>query len=105
VKSHARLEEKRIAATAQSSAENRVKLRSLMTSDRVDEALTRFDQLERRVDSAEGRADSLSIADGTGKPGLADEIAALEGSDKIDEELEEMKRALGKGDDDEKKGN
>ena len=38
-----------------------------------------------------------SIADGTAKPSLADEIAALEGADKIDEELEEMKRALGKG--------
>jgi len=81
-----------------------VKLRSLMTSARVDEALTRFDQLERRVDYAEGRADALSIADQT-QPSLADEIAALEGSDKIDEELEEMKRALGKGGDDEKKGN
>jgi phage shock protein A len=100
----ARSRQSQIAARLE-SAENRVKLRSLMTSDRVDEALTRFDQLERRVDYAEGRADSLSIADGTGKPGLADEIAALEGSDKIDEELEEMKRALGKGGDDEKKGN
>ena len=72
------------------------KLRSLMTSDRVDDALARFDQLERRVDYAEGRADALSIADGTDKPSLADEISALEGSDKIDAELEEMKRALGK---------
>ena len=94
----ARSRQSQIAARLE-SAENRVKLRSLMTSDRVDEALTRFDQLERRVDYAEGRADSLSIADGTGKPGLADEIAALEGSDKIDEELEEMKRALGKSGD------
>jgi phage shock protein A len=78
---------------------NRVKLRSLMTSDRVDDALARFELLERRVDYAEGRADALSIADGSAKPSLADEIAALESSDKIDEELEEMKRALGKGDD------
>ena len=84
------------------SAENRVKLRTLMTNERVDEALTRFDQLERRVDYAEGRADALSIADGTGKPTLSDEIAALEGADKIDEELEEMKRALGMGDGDKK---
>ncbi len=91
----ARSRQTQIAARLE-SAENRVKLRSLMTSERVDEALTRFDQLERRVDYAEGRADSLRIA-GEGPPSLADEIAALEGSDKIDEELEEMKRALGKG--------
>ena len=91
----ARSRQSQIAARLE-SAENRVKLRSLMTSERVDEALTRFDQLERRVDYAEGRADALSIADQT-QPSLADEIAALEGSDKIDAELEEMKRAL-KGD-------
>lgn len=77
------------------SAENRVKLRSLMTNERVDDALSRFDQLERRVDYAEGRADALSIADGSGKPSLSDEIAALEGADAIDDELEQMKRALG----------
>ena len=76
------------------SAENRVKLRTLLASERVDEALARFDQLERRVDYAEGRADALGLADGSGKPSLADEIAALAGADKIDEELEAMKRAL-----------
>lgn len=76
------------------SAENRVKLRTLLASERVDEAMARFDQLERRVDYAEGRADALSLADGTKQPSLADEIAALAGQDKIDEELEEMKRAL-----------
>jgi len=97
----ARSRQSQIAARLE-SAENRVKLRSLMTSERVDEALTRFDQLERRVDYAEGRADALSIADQS-QPSLADEIAALEGSDKIDEELEAMKRALGKGSDADKK--
>ena len=60
--------------------------------------MARFDQLERRVDYAEGRADALSLADQSSKPSLADEINALAGQDKIDEELEAMKRAL-KGDD------
>ncbi len=90
----ARSRQTQIAARLE-SAENRVKLRSLMTNERVDDALARFDQLERRVDYAEGRADALSIADGTSKPSLADEISALEGSDKVDAELEAMKRALG----------
>ncbi len=76
------------------SAENRVKLRTLLASERVDEAMARFDQLERRVDYAEGRADALGLADGRSKPSLADEINALAGQDKIDEELEAMKRAL-----------
>ena len=78
------------------SAENRVKLRTLMSTERTDEALARFDQLERRVDYAEGRAEALSIADQSGKPSLSDEIAALEGADQIDDELEQMKKALNK---------
>ena len=81
------------------SAENRVKLRTLMSTERTDEALARFDQLERRVDYAEGRADALSIADDGDRNSLADEIAALEGSDAIDDELAQMKKALGKPED------
>lgn len=90
----ARSRQTQIAARLE-SAENRFKLRNLMTNERVDEALTRFDQLERRVDYAEGRADALNIAQ-DGQKSLADEFAELEGGDKVDEELEEMKRALGK---------
>ncbi len=78
------------------SAENRVKLRSLMSTERTDDALAKFDQMERRVDYAEGRAEALSIADQSGTPSLSDEIAALEGADAIDDELAEMKKALGK---------
>jgi len=88
----ARSRQSQIAARLE-SAENRVKLRSLMTNERVDDALTRFDQLERRVDYAEGRAEALNINQGGGT--LADQFAALEGGDKVDAELEEMKRALG----------
>ena len=91
----ARSRQSQIAARLE-SAENRVKLRSLMTNERVDEALTRFDQLERRVDYAEGRAEALNINESGGS--LADQFAALEGGDKVDAELEEMKRALGMGD-------
>lgn len=90
----ARSRQTQIAARLE-SAENRVKLRGLMTNERVDEALARFDQLERRVDYAEGRADALNIAQ-DGPKSLADEFAALEGSERVDEELEAMKQALGK---------
>ena len=92
----ARSRQSAIAARLE-SAENRVKLRSLLASERVDEAMSRFDQLERRVDYAEGRADALGL-EGNKQPTLADEIAALEGSDAIDDELEAMKRAAGKSD-------
>ncbi len=90
----ARSRQTQIAARLE-SAENRVKLRTLMSTERTDEALSRFDQMERRVDYAEGRADALNIAE-QGTPSLSDEIAALEGADAIDDELAEMKKALGK---------
>jgi phage shock protein A len=89
----ARSRQTQIAARLE-SAENRVKLRTLLTTERVDEALTRFDQLERRVDDAEGRADALALAQDGGKLSLADEISALAVGDKVDAELAEMKLAL-----------
>jgi len=88
----ARSRQSSIAARLQ-SAENRVKLRTLLSSERVDEALVRFDQLERRVDYAEGRAEAMSLGDSR-QPTLAEEIAALQDGDTIDAELAEMKRAM-----------
>jgi phage shock protein A len=83
------------------SAENRVKLRTMYNGDKVREAFSRFDLLERRVDMAEGRADALGMAEDErkvlGQRNLDDEFAALAGSDKVDEELEAMKAAMKKG--------
>ena len=76
------------------SAENRVKLRSLMTNERVDDALSRFDQLERRVDYAEGRAEAMSMGDDRRQPSLSEEIAALAAGDKIESDLESLKRKM-----------
>ena len=95
----ARSRQTQIAARLE-SAENRVRLRSLMTSERVDEALARFEQLERHADYAEGRADALRIAGesrgGDGEAGLSEQIAALEETGHVDAELDRMRRSLGK---------
>ncbi|PNU02299.1 phage shock protein PspA [Novosphingobium guangzhouense] len=88
----ARSRQSSIAARLQ-SAENRVKLRTLLSNERVDEAMARFDQLERRVDYAEGRAEAMSLSDHR-QPTLAEEIAALADGDSIDAELAEMKRQM-----------
>jgi phage shock protein A len=62
----------------------------------VRDAFSRFDQLERRVDEAQGYADALAI--GADKPRtLGDEIDALSSVDEIDEELAAMKKAIKKG--------
>ena len=78
------------------SAENRVKLREMYNGEKMQDAFSRFEYLERQVDFAEGRADSLNMG---GEPqSLENQIAALESSDKVDEELEAMKAAMKKGD-------
>jgi phage shock protein A len=88
----ARSRQRSIAARLE-SAENRVKLRTLLSNERVDEALARFDHLERRVDYAEGRAEAMALAD-SAQPSLAEEIAALESSDKVEKELEALKASM-----------
>jgi len=82
------------------SAENRVKLRTMYNGDKVREAFSRFDLLERRVDMTEGHADALALGQDERKAldqrNLEDEFAALAGSDKVDEELAAMKKAMNK---------
>ena len=75
------------------SAENQVKLRTMYNGDKVREAFSRFDILERRVDEAQGYADALAIGSDAPRT-LGDEIAALETFDVVDAELEAMKKAM-----------
>ena len=70
------------------SAHNRTKLREMYAGQKVEEAFSRFDVLERRVDFAEGRADAAGL--GVEKT-LDEEIAELRSADKVDAELEAMK--------------
>ena len=56
---------------------------------KVDEAFSRFDVLERRVDYAEGRADALAL--GAPPKTLDEEIAELRNAEKVDAELEALK--------------
>ena len=76
------------------SAENKIRLRDMFAGARTQDAFSRFDELERRVDLAEGRAEAMGM--GSSVPSLEDEISALQTSDKVDAELEAMKAALKK---------
>jgi phage shock protein A len=71
------------------SANQRVRLREMTAGPRVDEAFSRFDQLERQVDHAEGRADALML--GAPPRTLDEEISELRNAEKIDAELEALK--------------
>jgi len=77
------------------SANNRVRLREITNGSRVQDAFSRFDVLERRVDFAEGRADAAGL--GAAPKTLEEEIAELRSSEKVDAELEALKARLNKG--------
>jgi phage shock protein A len=77
------------------SAHNRIKVREAYAGAKVEEAFSRFDILERRVDMAEGRADALSL--GGAPKTLEEEIAELKSSEKVDAALAELKAANKKG--------
>lgn len=76
------------------SAENRIRLREMTHGDRTQDAFSRFDILERRVDEAEGRADALSLGH---KKSLEEEFADLQAADKVADELAALKAAHNKG--------
>ena len=75
------------------SANNRYKLREMYAGAKTQDAFSRFDVLERRVDDAEGRAEALGL--GTVKT-LDEEIAELRSSDRVDAELEALKARIAK---------
>lgn len=74
------------------SAHNRMKLREAYAGARVEDAFSRFEMLERRVDLAEGRADAAGL--GANAKTLEEEIAELRSSEKVDAELEALKARL-----------
>jgi phage shock protein A len=78
------------------SAENKFRLRELIGGERTADAMSRFEDLERRVDIAEGRADAMAM--GGSERSLEDEFDDLRASDAIDEELAAMKARMGKKD-------
>ena len=75
------------------SANNRFRLREMFAGAKTQDAFSRFDTLERRVDEAEGRAEAMGLS---GPKSLDEEIAELRSSDRVDAELAALKARLGK---------
>ncbi len=75
------------------SANNRYRLRDMYAGPKTQEAFSRFGELERRADEAEGRAEAMGL--GVSKS-LEDEIAELRQSDRVDAELAALKARLNK---------
>ena len=82
-------------ATRLESANQRARMREMYAGAKIDDAFSRFDLMERRVDLAEGRADAA----GMGAPKtLEEEFAELRASEKVEAELAALKaRVSGQG--------
>ncbi len=72
------------------TASSRLKVKTKLSSEKVNDALNRFDTYERKIDDIESQVESYEI----GKKSLADEIAELESDDTIDQELADLKAKL-----------
>ncbi len=76
------------------SAHNRVRIHEAYAGPKVQDAFSRFEIMERRVDFAEGRADALSL--GAPPKTLEEEIAELKSSEKVDADLAALKESMAK---------
>ncbi|MBP2301710.1 phage shock protein PspA [Azospirillum picis] len=86
----AKTREKALVVRGQ-TATNRVKLRSALHDERINDALSRFEQVERNLDELEGRVEAYDV--GRTKS-LTEEIAELEASHKVEEDLAALKARI-----------
>jgi len=72
------------------TANSRLKVKKNIDSDRVNDALSRFDRYERKIDDIEAQVESYDM----GSKSLADEIADLASDEKVDDELAKLKAKM-----------
>lgn len=84
----------KVIVARQATATSRLKVRRQVHDQRIDDAMVRFEQMERRLDAAESEVEAFDL--GRAKT-LADEINDLAANAVVEEELRELKSKLGKG--------
>lgn len=75
------------------AASTRLDVKRKLDTTKVDDALSRFESYERKIDNIEAEVEAYDI----GKKSLADEIADLENDSKIDDELAALKARMEDG--------
>ena len=79
-------------ATRHHTAANRLKLRTRLHDERISDAFSRFEQVERALDEMEGKVEAFDLGR---KKTIADELAGLEAENGVEEELKALKERLG----------
>jgi phage shock protein A len=87
----AKTREKAIAAR-QKTAVARIKLRTHLYDERITDAFSRFEQVERALDELEGKVEAFDLGR---KETLAEELDGLDTADGVDAELKALKERLG----------
>jgi phage shock protein A len=88
----AKAKQKTMMTRAQ-TATSQIRVRKQVHDTRIDDAFTRFEKLERRIDSLEGEAESFDLGQKGGGT-LSDQIAALEVDGAIEEEFTRLKERV-----------
>jgi len=74
------------------TAQSRLKVKKNIDSNKVNDALGRFDQYERKIDDIESQVDAYDM----GSKSLSDEISELENDESVDNELAALKAKINK---------
>lgn len=75
-----------------STATSRLDVKKTLDSAKVEDAMGRFEQYERKINDIEAQVDAYDL----GKKTLNDEFADLEADDKVNDELAALKERLAK---------
>jgi phage shock protein A len=87
----AKTREKTIVARQQTAAA-RIKLRTHLHDERIGDAFSRFEQVERALDEMEGKVEAFDLGR---KQTLAEELDGIETAESVDAELQALKARLG----------
>lgn len=81
------------------SATTQLKAKKQIHNEKIDEILHRFDSAERRIDSIESESEALEMGRDKQQK-LAEEIRELEQDERVDAELDALRKKMGQGEED-----
>lgn len=75
------------------TAQNRIRVRTQLTDSKVDDALARYERVERKVDDLEAQVESFDLGKGQS---LESQFAEIEANDAVEDELAQLKARMTK---------